>query len=382
VAVLYDRVRWAVSGTPGTGNITLGSPVATFRDGTGSGGNAAIPNGTTISYVAEDGGTVAEYGRAVYSTSGPTLTRSPLWSTSGLAIAASLSSSAIVYIDALAEDLYWGTYIFASRIQGGNGTINYYLDPAGSDSNDGASTGTAWATLAHAASVISTIVNDLGQIAVTVNVTMASGTYNEIHETSFTLQTQLINVVIASATSVASDVIINYVNVFNTGAFNVLGGGHISTVGIESVTFSASGLLPAMWVTAGGGGYVIVANCVFNAVDNLYALFWIFDSLSYLGVYGGTFSVGTGVQYFLLASTGGFAQFYYTVAFVGTCAFGAQTIAVAETAIADVQCAFTGTVTGQRYSATALSAINTYGSGTSFIPGSVAGTTDASSFYL
>ena len=44
--------------------------------------------------------------------------------------------------------------------------------------------------------------------------------------------------------------------------------------------------------------------------------------------------------------------------------------------------AFAGTATGKRYNATTGGLIDTYGAGANFLPGSIAGTADASTFGL
>ena len=51
MAKLFDRVKMSVSGTPGTGDITLGSAVSGFR----TFATAGVSNSDTVSYVAEDG---------------------------------------------------------------------------------------------------------------------------------------------------------------------------------------------------------------------------------------------------------------------------------------------------------------------------------------
>lgn len=98
---LVDNVKMSVSGTPGTGAITLGSAVA----GAQSAAAAGVPNGAQVSYYISDGGTNWEIGHGTYSTSGPTLTRGALWSSAGANTAISLDSSAIVSLTLLAEDV-------------------------------------------------------------------------------------------------------------------------------------------------------------------------------------------------------------------------------------------------------------------------------------
>ena len=99
MAGLYDMVKMTVSGTPGTGTITLGAALTGFQ----SFATAGVVSGQTVSYSIQDG-TAWEVGRGVYTSSGTTLTRGPLFSSIGGG-AITLSSSALVWIAILAEDL-------------------------------------------------------------------------------------------------------------------------------------------------------------------------------------------------------------------------------------------------------------------------------------
>jgi hypothetical protein len=93
-----DRAKMTTA-TTGTGTITLGSAVAGFQTFAAAG----VPNAAQVRYVIEDG-TNWEVGLGTYTTSGTTLTRGALESTSGGA-AITLSGSAIVYVTAAAADL-------------------------------------------------------------------------------------------------------------------------------------------------------------------------------------------------------------------------------------------------------------------------------------
>lgn len=95
----FDMARMTVSGTPGAGNITLGSAVSGFQ----SFAAAGVADGQLISYGALDG-TNWEVGRAVYVASGTQLQSRTLYgSSSGSLI--SLTSAAVVFTTLLAEDL-------------------------------------------------------------------------------------------------------------------------------------------------------------------------------------------------------------------------------------------------------------------------------------
>ena len=94
---LFNLARMTTA-TTGTGTITLGSAVA----GALSFSDAGVLNGQTVTYSIKDGAS-SEVGRGVYSSSGTTLTRGPLFSTNSNA-AIELSGTAEVFITAVAED--------------------------------------------------------------------------------------------------------------------------------------------------------------------------------------------------------------------------------------------------------------------------------------
>lgn len=118
MAALYNLVRVSTA-TTGTGTITLGSAISGFLTFAGAG----VPNGATVSYGISDGAN-SEVGTGVYTSSGTTLTRTPITSTNSNA-AISLSGSAQVFVTALAADFFngaWPTYTPALSAAGGSFT--------------------------------------------------------------------------------------------------------------------------------------------------------------------------------------------------------------------------------------------------------------------
>lgn len=85
--------------TTGTGTMTLGTAVTGFLTFAAAG----IANGDVVSYAIRDGSN-SEVGTGTYSSTGPTLTRSPVTSTNSNA-AIALSGSAVVMVTPLAADL-------------------------------------------------------------------------------------------------------------------------------------------------------------------------------------------------------------------------------------------------------------------------------------
>ena len=126
---ILNRVKMTVSGTPGTGAVTLGSAVAGFADFV----NAGIANGDTLPYVIEDGSNY-EIGVGTYSSTGPTLTRTTITqsyngSTYGTT-AISFTSSAVVFLAPLAADIFsalsFGTGVssaLGNATNGANGIV-------------------------------------------------------------------------------------------------------------------------------------------------------------------------------------------------------------------------------------------------------------------
>ena len=132
MATLANRAK-VITATTGTGTITLGSAVSGFQDFTAAG----VPNGATVSYVIEEG-TAWEVGTGTYSTTGPTLTRTPNES-SNAGSAINLAGAAQVFLTAASEDLQnaadmdqgvatTDTPIFAGATVNGNITVTGTVD--------------------------------------------------------------------------------------------------------------------------------------------------------------------------------------------------------------------------------------------------------------
>lgn len=115
MAKLFNLARMTVTGTPGTGTITLNAATSNHI----SFSSAGVANGDIVAYGIEDG-TASEAGFGTYTSSGTTLTRNLVNSTTGSLI--SLTSAAEVFITPLARDLVAATQL-GSGFTFVNGTL-------------------------------------------------------------------------------------------------------------------------------------------------------------------------------------------------------------------------------------------------------------------
>jgi hypothetical protein len=97
MVTFVDRAKVNTS-TTGSGTLTLGSAV----DGFQTFGSAGLTDGAVVSYTIENG-VNWEVGTGVYSSSGPTLTRTLVQSSTGSLL--NLVGDSVVFVTALARDL-------------------------------------------------------------------------------------------------------------------------------------------------------------------------------------------------------------------------------------------------------------------------------------
>ena len=110
---LVNRAKMNVSGTPGTGAITLGTAESGYQTFAAAG----VSDGDSVRYTVEDG-TAWEIGVGVYTATGTSLSRTPSESSSG-GSAISLTSAALVFVTATERD------INVYDLDGGNASDTY-----------------------------------------------------------------------------------------------------------------------------------------------------------------------------------------------------------------------------------------------------------------
>jgi hypothetical protein len=156
--VLSNRVQ-ETTATTGTGTVTLAGAVSGFQS------FAIVGNGNTTYYTITSG-TDWEVGIGTYSTTGPTLARTTILSSSAAGAAITLVGTSTVFSSYPAEKVISDGYgllpvanggtgattLTANNVLLGNGTSAVQVVAPGTNGNVLTSNGTTWASTAPAAS--------------------------------------------------------------------------------------------------------------------------------------------------------------------------------------------------------------------------------------
>lgn len=368
---LLDRAWMSVSGTPGTGNITLGAPLASYQ----SFADAGTVDGTQYPYVAIDGNDV-EIGSGTTSSSGAvfqrtTVSRSIIAGVVGTT-KLNLSSSATIFLTARAVDIQNASSLFTTgtvpldrlpplrEVLAANRT--YYVRTDGNDGNSGLAntSGGAFATPQAALNAAAKI--DFNGFVVTIQI--GDGTYTgyisipamvgQASVGSLLIQgnvTTPSNVVLTQAGSYQSTITVPQRAAVTLSAFRVSatnnGYGFRNSGGMISYSNIDFGACGGQHIAAEGGYTLQTGNVTISGGGEAH---WNAGSGSIIKSQGRTITASTSVNF----STG-----FATAEAAGSIVSNGNT--------------FSGTYTGPRYRGTTNGVIITNGGGANYFPGSSAG---------
>jgi hypothetical protein len=248
----------------------------------------------------------------------------------------------------------------------------YYVNGStGSDSNDGLSSGAAFATIQKAVNVASAL--DNGGFNITISV--ASGTYDE-------------TVVLRSF--VGSGLIIIEGNTSTPSLVNVRGAGGSGNIIINAPNVLGTYRIQGFLLSGGTHGIFCQNSsiqfqlCEFGTVTVNHIT--VIDS-GIVQAVGNYFVIGAAARHWLATALGVIRVQTRTITFVlgGATNFSAAFCASSQGRAQVEGCTFTvvsGSVTGTRYSATENGVIFTNGGGATYLPGNAAGTTATGGQYI
>jgi hypothetical protein len=217
MVTLVNRAKMTTA-TAGTGTITLGSAVAAFQTFADSG----VSDADVVRYTIEDG-TAFEIGTGTYTSSGTTLSRTLIESSTGSLL--NLSGNAIVYVTAAAEDLQSATANTASTLVARDASGNFSAGTITAALSGNATTSSSTTGNAATATALAT-----GRtISLTGDVTGTSGSFDGTGNVSIAAT------IAANSVALGTDTTGNYVA---TGATS--GNGISGSVSSEGGTFTVT----------------------------------------------------------------------------------------------------------------------------------------------
>jgi hypothetical protein len=230
MVTLVNRAKMSTA-TTGTGTITLGSAVAGFQ----TFADAGVANAETVRYTIEDGAAF-EIGTGTYTSSGTTLSRALIESSTGSLL--NLSGSAVVYVTAAAQDLQSDTANTASTLVARDASGNF-------------SAGTITAALSGNATTATTLATGR-TISLTGDVTGTSGSFDGSGNVSIAAT------IAANSVALGTDTTGNYVATIATGTG--LDGSASSEGATPTISLDLSEL--ATSTTNGDGDFFVVVDAL------------------------------------------------------------------------------------------------------------------------
>jgi len=244
----------------------------------------------------------------------------------------------------------------------------FYVSTTGSDSNNGLSSGTPWATLQHAYNTIQTTYDLAGFVA---TIQLANGTYTaNLNANGPLVGAQgASSLVINGNSATPTNVIISVSGNFCIGAAS---GAQLTVQNLE--VSGIYGLLAQL------DGLIIFNNLVFGACTTAHM------NAANGGVIeaGGNYTIsGNAAVHWLAAQSGEILVAGATVTLSGTPAFSSAF--ASANGLGDIVCpaiTFSGSATGQRYIVASNAVVNTNGAGASYLPGNAAGSPSTGGQYI
>jgi hypothetical protein len=285
----------------------------------------------------------------------------------------------------LPNNLTNGTNADATQVMGNFGYVlgctrdkltaarTYFVSTTGSDSNNGLSSGAAFATIQKAINVCLTL--DLNGLVATIQV--AAGTYSA----GFLLQSSFVggNVVVTGDTTTPSNVVITNASVIN--AFEASGFG--TNVTVQGFKVSSGGVGGIGVYSHDGAAMTIGGKMEFGAFPSGAQI--SAARVGYVSIANGVaYTISGSANYHMNVSIAGRLNFNIgTVTLTGTPAFAAAFVSAADGSVVSVQGnTYSGSATGTRYSVSGNSVIDTGGGGASYLPGGTAGSASTGGQYL
>ena len=252
-------------------------------------------------------------------------------------------------------------------------TLNYYVNPLGSDNNDGLANTAARAflTIQGALDRLSTFPRDANKpsAGLSAKIYLADGTYAEVVKPRSMSAFESVRI-IGNATTPTNVIISGTTDAINASAY-------VGTAySIESCRLVAAS---GYGIRCENGNELSFVGVDFNTATAAH----IYANNGGTIECAGNYTISGGSPYHILATGNGTVDYgsaAITVTVTANVTFSAATVRLKNASVATINSgnvtwslgAFT--VTGKRFDVTELSVLNTYGGSTSYIPGTVAGT--------